>query len=114
VFPVTGHSMVGLFSSNTQRPTWQEPFGEELYGRTASYSADGQWKARFIEPPFGPASGHWQLFQIGKDIGETTDVAAQHPDILQELVANWQAYMTSVGGVEPIETLGYYPPRPAR
>ena len=54
VYPVTGHSLVGLFSSNTQAPVWKQPFGEELYGRTASYSADGQWKARFIEPTFGP------------------------------------------------------------
>lgn len=114
VYPVTGHSLVGLFSSNTQAPIWTQPFGEELYGRTASYSADGQWKARFIEPTFGPSNGHWQLFHIAKDLGETTDLAAQHPDILQELIASWQAYMTSVGGVEPKETLGYYPPRPAR
>jgi arylsulfatase len=114
VYPVTGHSLVKLFSSNTQAPIWREPFGAELYGRAASYSADGQWKARFTEPPFGPADGHWELFRISKDIGETTDLSAERPDIVAELIANWEAYMASVGGVEPIEALGYYPPRPAR
>ncbi len=114
VYPVTGHSMLKQLSSNTQAPVWKRPFGEELYGRTASYSADGQWKARFIEPTFGPSNGHWQLFHIAKDLGETTDLAAQHPDILEDLIASWQTYMTSVGGVAPNETLGYYPPRPAR
>jgi arylsulfatase A-like enzyme len=114
VYPMTGHSLVSLFSSNTQAPVWDAPHGEELYGRTASYSADGQWKARFIEPTFGPSDGQWQLYHLSKDIGETTDVSAQHPDILQALIADWQAYMTTVGGVEPIEALGYYPPRPAR
>jgi arylsulfatase A-like enzyme len=114
VYPVTGHSLVKLFSSNTQSPIWNEPFGEELYGRTASFSSDGQWKARFIEPTFGPADGHWQLFNIAQDIGETKDLSAEEPDILAELVANWEAYMARVGGVEPREALGYYPPRPAR
>ncbi len=114
IYPMTGHSLVKLFSSNTQAPIWTEPHGEELYGRTASYSADGQWKARFIEPTFGPSDGHWQLYHISQDIGETTDLSAEHPDILAELIANWEAYMTRVGGVEPIEALGYYPPRPAR
>jgi arylsulfatase len=103
-----------LFSSNTQAPIWREPFGEELYGRAASYSPDGQWKARFTEPPFGPADGHWELFHISKDIGETTDLSAEHPEIVAELVASWEDYMARVGAVEPIEALGYYPPRPAR
>jgi arylsulfatase len=114
VYPMTGHSLVSLFSSNTQAPVWQVAHGEELYGRTASYSADGQWKGRFIEPTFGPSDGHWQLYHITQDIGETNDLSAQHPDILQGLITDWEAYMTSVGGVEPIEALGYYPPRPAR
>jgi arylsulfatase A-like enzyme len=84
VYPVAGHSLVGLFSSNTQSPVWQTPFAEELYGRTASYSADGEWKARFIEPTFGPDDGHWELFHLSKDLGETKDLSAQEPEILEE------------------------------
>ena len=109
VFPVTGHSLVGLLSSNTQARVWTEPFGEEAYGRAASYSSDGQWKARFVEPPFGREDGHWELFHLSQDLGETTDLARQHPDILEDLIGEWQSYMTRVGGVEPNEARGYYP-----
>jgi arylsulfatase A-like enzyme len=114
VYPVIGHSLINWLTSNSQSPVWAQPLGAELYGRAASYSADGQWKARFIEPTFGPSGGHWQLFRLSKDLGETTDLAAEHPDILADLIANWEDYMVSVGGVEPQEALGYYPPRPAR
>jgi arylsulfatase len=109
VYPVTGHSLVALLSSSTQSRVWNEPFSEEAYGRAASYSSDGQWKARFVEPPFGPADGHWELFHISKDVGETTDLSAQHPELVEELVAQWEAYMANVGGVEPKEARGYYP-----
>ena len=38
-----------------------------------------------------------------------------HPDIVAELIANWEAYMASVGGIEPIQARGYYPyPKPTR
>ena len=89
-------------------PVHTIPFGDESYGRAYIYSADGTWKARWTEPPFGPLDGHWELFSVLQDRGETNDVSAQNPDILQNLFGQWQSYMTRVGGVEPLHPKGYY------
>ena len=84
------------------------PFGDESYGLAYLFSADGRWKARWTEPPFGPADGHWELFDIVNDPAEVNDLSAQNPATVGLLYQQWQAYMTSVGGVEPLRPLGYY------
>jgi len=72
-------------------------------------SGDGNWKARWTEPAQGgPADGHWELFDILQDRGETNDVSAQNSTVVSALFGNWQTYMTSVGGVEPLRPAGYY------
>ena len=109
VYPVTGHSLVDVLSSNTSRQVWTTTFADEAYGRATVISADGQWKARWIEPVFGPTDGHWELFHLSKDPGETADVSASHQDIVDELTAAWESYMQRVGGVEPVRPRGYYP-----
>jgi arylsulfatase len=84
------------------------PFGGEAYGRAFILSADGKWRARWTEPPFGPLDGHWQLFAIDRDRAEQNDVSAQNPDKVAELVAQWKTYLAGVGGVEPLRPRGYY------
>lgn len=121
VYPITGKSALREFeqardeaevtvhaptSFRVADPLHTEPLGEELYGRT--YLKKGPWKAVFTEPPLGPHDGHWQLFNVEDDRGETTDVSAQHPQLLQSLITEWKAYMASVGGVEPLRPRGYY------
>ena len=32
----------------------------------------------------------WELYNIREDPGETRDLAAQHPDLLAELVQEWE------------------------
>jgi arylsulfatase len=44
----------------------------------------------------------WQLYNMDTDRGETTDVAALHPDIVAELKAEWVAYVNRVGVQQPI------------
>jgi len=39
-----------------------------------------------------PVRPNWQLFDLGVDYGETTDVAAQHPQVVGELVAKHDAW----------------------
>ncbi len=34
----------------------------------------------------------WMLFDVSKDYGETTDVAAQHPDVVKDLIARHDAW----------------------
>ncbi|WP_051362390.1 arylsulfatase [Solimonas soli] len=108
VYPVTGKSLLPVLEGKTAQAVHSDGFGDEAYGRAYVLSPDGNWKARWTEPPVGPADGHWQLYDIRRDRGEVEDVAAQHPDVVEQLVTQWSAYMSSVGGVEPLQPKGYY------
>jgi hypothetical protein len=84
VFPITGQSILPVLKGESSTITRTEgQFGEETYGRASVYSADGRWRARWTEPPFGPMDGHRELGQ-------------------------WQTYMTRVGGVEEKRPQNYY------
>jgi len=49
--------------------------------------------------PWG--DGHWQLFDLAQDPGETRDLAALRPALLAELVAAYERYADRVG-VQPM------------
>jgi arylsulfatase A-like enzyme len=108
VYPIRGRSLLPALSSFHPVPIYGLPFGDESYGRACIYSPDGQWKARWTEPPFGPLDGHWELFYIAADRGETWDLSPQYPWLTEYLYQNWQHYMTDVGGVEPLRPRGYF------
>jgi arylsulfatase A-like enzyme len=108
VYPITGQSLLPALNGSTA-PVHTAAFGDESYGRAYIFSSDGKWKARWTEPAQGgPSDGHWELFDISQDRGETNDVSAQNPAVVNALFGNWQTYMTSVGGVEPLRPAGYY------
>jgi arylsulfatase len=108
VYPMTGMSLLPSLADkhNHAGPVRQRSFGTESYGRAAIYSQDGQWKARWTDPPFGPMDGHWQLFHVATDRAEMFDRSSELPDLVADLFLQWQSYMTSVGGVEP--AMAYY------
>jgi len=108
VYPMTGSSLLPYLADkhNHAGPVRARSFGTESYGRAAIYSQDGQWKARWTEPPFGPMDGHWQLFHVATDRAEMVDRSSEFPDLVADLFLQWQSYMTSVGGVEP--NMPYY------
>lgn len=122
VWPVTGNSLLDAVASRQQGDAHGQgvgnayghprvhttPFGGEAYGRAWIVSADGRWKALWTEPPTGPADGRWELFDIQRDKGETLDLAASYPDVLDGLVSQWKDYLKRVGGVEPLRPRGYY------
>jgi len=108
VYPVTGQSLLPALNGSSA-PPHSAPFGDESYGRAYIYSADGNWKARWTEPATGgPIDGHWELFNVAEDRGETNDVSAQNSALAATLFGQWQTYMTRVGGVEPLRPQGYY------
>ena len=43
-----------------------------------------------------PMTATWQLFDLQADPGELTDVAAAHPDIVQQLSASYSQWWDSV------------------
>jgi arylsulfatase len=108
VYPITGKSLLPLLQGGSTGPVHTEPFGDESYGRAYLVSADGKWKALWTEPPAGPLDGHWELFDVSRDRGETTDLSAQNPELTDQLTRQWRDYMARVGGVEPAKPQGYY------
>lgn len=106
VYPITGLSLLSGLAGNSTVPVHQEPVGEEQYGR--AYLRSGPWKAVWSEPPYGPADGHWQLYNIEADRAETNDVSASHPDVVGNLYQSWKEYLHNSGGVNPLRPLGYY------
>jgi arylsulfatase len=71
------------------------------------YVRKGPWKmtrvVNYLLPSAALLINHdWQLYNMDTDRGETTDVAAQHPDIVAELTADWVAYVNRVGVQQPI------------
>ncbi len=58
----------------------------------------GGWKILFLAPPYGQSE--WQLYDLREDPQEQVNVAAQHPEKLAEMQAEWEAYARSVGYIE--------------
>ena len=61
----------------------------------------GQWKLAFAGPDKGEKTPVVALYDLSQDIGERQDVAAAHPDRVQEMQADWTAWRKSVIGEKP-------------
>lgn len=70
--------------------------GWELFAQQAIRK--GKWKGLFIPKPVGP--DRWQLFNLEKDPGETTDLSEKEPKILAELLDHWSQYEAETGLVK--------------
>lgn len=102
VEPMRGRSILGMLDGSAT----------EVYGADEFVSGemqDGKWvrqgdlKAIFIPEPEG--AGEWQLFDVASDPGEAKNLAAQMPEKLEEMQANWDIYADDVGvipGVPPV------------
>ena len=42
-------------------------------------------------------TGAWQLYDIFADPGERIDLATQHPDVLEDLLKDWETYVKETG-----------------
>ena len=58
-------------------------------------------KATFIPEPHEP--GEWELFDLNDDLGETKDSKKVEPEIFQELLVEWNRYVSETGvvGIPP-------------
>ena len=74
----------------------EDATGFEVSGNAALYRAN--WKLVRVSLPHGDSQ--WRLFDIVKDPGETTDLAAKEPALFEELLNEYQIYSNNVGVVE--------------
>jgi arylsulfatase len=77
--------------------TDQDYLAWEIFGNRAV--RQGDWKLRWGYRPYG--KGEWELFNVAKDPGERTDVAAQNPDKVKALLALWDDYVKANNVIVP-------------
>ncbi|MGA0557107.1 arylsulfatase [Larkinella sp. VNQ87] len=87
--PLVGESLKTLL---TQPSDWsrQQPIFWERAGNRAVRK--GKWKLVSLYP-----DKTWQLYDLETDRGETTDVAAQQPDVVKDLNAEYEAWAKRTG-----------------
>ena len=95
IFDIQGVSMLPGLNGKAKT---NRVVGWELLGRAAVRKGD--WKIRLLEEPYG--QGGWQLFNLEEDPAETTDLAAEKPEKLKEMLVEWDAYI-SRNGVFPAD-----------
>ncbi|MEM6832499.1 MAG: sulfatase-like hydrolase/transferase [Pseudomonadota bacterium] len=92
--PLQGVSLLPVWQA--QADSVRQSFMTELFNGRAG--RDGKWKIAFVPRPQG--SGQWELFDMSVDPGETTNVAADHPDVVERLKAQYEDY-ARLNGVIP-------------
>ncbi|KAK7054676.1 hypothetical protein VNI00_003139 [Paramarasmius palmivorus] len=68
--------------------------GWELFGRAALRKAN--FKIVFL-PKWSHGKGEWELYDLGKDPGETRDLSSENPEKLKELLVLWDDYVRRNG-----------------
>ncbi|MBE9551156.1 MAG: sulfatase-like hydrolase/transferase [Proteobacteria bacterium] len=94
VLPMKGRSLLNVLSGERGYTYGPDEYigGEMLNGK---WMRKGNYKAELVTKPYGPEV--WQLYDLSKDPGETTDISADHPEILDDLKAAWDKYADEVG-----------------
>jgi arylsulfatase len=85
-----GKSWLPVLSGKAESPRTQSDYmAWEVFGNRAL--RQGDWKIRWEFKPFGKAD--WELFNLKEDPAERSDLAAERPEKVRELVALWDAYV---------------------
>jgi len=53
----------------------------------------GDWKLVWMNKPWGAGAGVWSLYDLASDPTELSDVAAAHPEVLSDLLDEWDDYV---------------------
>jgi arylsulfatase len=99
-----GHSWLNMLADRGDQ-VWpaDQPVGWELFWRRAVRIGD--WKAVYEADGatmlVTTAPGHWHLYDLARDPGETLDLADSAPARLAQLTQAWDAYARRVGVVLP-------------
>ena len=90
VLPVRGRSFAPIIDDLTYEPHRGRYIALDEAGESILFHDD--WKA--VRPAF---ADEWELYSMSADPGEQHDVAAEHPELLDELVAEFEAHAEAVG-----------------
>ena len=97
VHPIMGKSIKAVLEGKTDKVyNDDEPVAQEMFNNTAVYLGD--WKA-VKNTLLGDKQ--WKLFNITKDIGENNDLAKEHPEILQNMISDYDKFAKEVGVIIP-------------
>lgn len=89
--PTKGKSMLPLLEGKESEIHFKnERFVWEIYNRRAV--REGDWKALWINKPWGKGLGQWSLHDLSNDPAEQVDVTSQNPAISRQLIEYWDQY----------------------
>ena len=88
IHPLIGRSLMPVLSGEAIAVHQNQGMGWELF-EMKGYIKDN-WKLLRLPQPFG--TGQWQLYDLEKDPGETTDVSDKNPDVKETLIKEWNEY----------------------
>ncbi|WP_155907149.1 arylsulfatase [Lunatimonas lonarensis] len=91
ITPMEGQSLVPIFNNQTFN---RSPIGWEHEGNRGF--RDGKWK---IVERRG-SDGAWELYDMENDRTEQDDLATKHPDLLEKMVGQYEAWADRVGVVK--------------
>jgi len=97
-----GQSILPQLTGERTEPTAPR-IAVEFLGKVAV--REGDWKLVKLPPPYG--SGEYALYDLGTDLAESIDVAAQHPDRVARLVELFEGYAQRHGVIHPDWVSGY-------
>lgn len=98
IAPLLGRSLSPVLTGDSDAVRGPADWvGWELFGNRAVRA--GSWKLVSLCAPLG--TGEWQLFDIAADPGESIDLAAERPDIRDELARHWDAYAAANNVIIP-------------
>ena len=88
--PITGKSLAPILRGEQREP--HEFLFWEHTGNKAIRQGDWKLVAEHGKP--------WQLFNLGNDRSELQDLAAEQPERVKQMLANWQSYARKTGVVD--------------
>ena len=94
--PLFGESFANLLNDKPKQKKLKQKsrsFCMEMMDSKAVFKDN--WKARMLQKHYG--NSQWELFDLSKDITESRDLSNQYPDILKELINDWDNYKDKVG-----------------
>ena len=94
VRPMLGSSMTALLTGGAES-VHDDRYATVLYHAGYAFVRQGRWKLASIERPF--REENFALYDLETDPGETTNLAAEHPKRLAELIEIWRSERLELG-----------------